>query len=151
MAKKDRNNVLCLQKRPWRKRQNYVMFLEKAAAKKTKLNILCFQKSLMMIPIGLYCFQRLKIFTQTFIREYFRLQDRIKGLNLSNRQYLAETFYLILPRFKMKKCQLKIGKREKGCMLWRFNEQSSSTHFAKVSICPQAIFGKYLLFRTAKI
>ena len=31
-----------------------------------------------MIPIGLYCFQRLNIFTQTFIREYFRLQDRIK-------------------------------------------------------------------------
>ena len=32
----------------------------------------------MMIPIGLYCFQRLKIFAKTFIREYFRLQDRIK-------------------------------------------------------------------------
>ena len=35
----------------------------------------------MMIPIGLYCFWRFKIFTQTFIREYFRLQDRIKQIN----------------------------------------------------------------------
>ena len=33
---------------------------------------------LVMILNGLYCFQRLKIFTKTFIREYFRLQDRIK-------------------------------------------------------------------------
>ena len=32
----------------------------------------------MMIPIGLYCLWRLKIFTETFICEYFRLQDRIK-------------------------------------------------------------------------
>ena len=35
-------------------------------------------KRALMILNGLYCFQRLKIFTKTFIREYFRLQDRIK-------------------------------------------------------------------------
>ena len=33
---------------------------------------------LVMIPIGLTAFRGFEIFSQTFIREYFRLSDRIK-------------------------------------------------------------------------
>ena len=36
---------------------------------------------LVMIPIGLTAFRGFEIFSQTFIREYFRLSDRIKHFN----------------------------------------------------------------------
>ena len=45
--------------------------------RKPALCLSVFIQLLIMIPKGLYCMKRLKIFSQVY-REYFRLQDRIK-------------------------------------------------------------------------
>ena len=82
-----------------------------------------------MIPIGLYfyCFWRFKIFTQTFIREYFRLQDRIKHF----KKAFKEPAFLELP--------------ESFCRSFREIPESFQFDNHKLPVFPQLLKKNFLL------